>query len=68
MPTLKKPTGKITVLKGTRKIGGGTIVARNRGVIVITLAKLPKGRHKLTVKYAGTPTVAKCKKVVTIRV
>lgn len=68
VPTLKKPTGKITVLEGTRKIGGGTIVARNKGVIVITLAKLTKGKHKLTIKYAGTATIAKCKKVVTIRV
>lgn len=68
VPTLKKPTGKITVLEGTRKLGGGTIAAKNRGVIVITLAKLTKGKHKLTIKYAGTATIAKCKKVVTIKV
>lgn len=68
VPTLKKPTGKITVFEGKTKIGGGTIVAKKKGVIVITLAKLTKGKHKLTIKYAGTATIAKCKKVVTIKV
>ncbi|MCW2850975.1 MAG: hypothetical protein JWM84_639 [Nocardioides sp.] len=66
VPGLPKPTGKVTVLKGKKVVGKGVVVAKKRGVVVIKL-KLKKGKHKLTIVYAGTATVAGSKKVVTIK-
>ncbi|WP_193606761.1 carboxypeptidase-like regulatory domain-containing protein [Nocardioides lijunqiniae] len=65
-PGVPKPTGKITVLKGKKVVGKGVIVAKKKGVVVIKL-KLKKGKHKLTIVYAGTATVAGSKKVVKIK-
>ncbi|MFT4294075.1 MAG: Ig-like domain-containing protein [Micropruina sp.] len=52
-----KPTGTVTVLDGTKTIATGKLASKNKGVIKIKLPKLKKGKHTLTVKYAGTGLV-----------
>lgn len=61
------PTGKVKILRGTTKIAGGTLKTGNGGVLAVKLPKLPKGKHKLTVKYVGSEVVAATKKTVTVR-
>jgi len=52
-----KPTGTVVIKKGTKVVGKGTLV---NGVLKIKLAKLPKGKNKLVVKYSGSAnTLAK---------
>lgn len=68
VPGLKKPLGKIKVLDGKTKLGKATLVAKNKGIVVITLAALSRGKHKLTLVYAGTSTVAGSKKVLKVTV
>lgn len=68
VPGLPKPTGKITLLEGKKKIGKGTVLAKKKGVVVIKLSKLKKGKHKITIVYAGTATVVGSTKVVKIKV
>lgn len=68
VPGLKKPTGKVLVLKAGKQLRKATLAAGNKGVVVIDLSKLKKGKYKLTLVYAGNATVAGSKKVVKIKV
>ena len=53
-----KPSGKVTVYEGSKKLATGTLkVTGNTGKASITLPKTLKvGTHRLTVRYAGTAT------------
>ncbi len=44
------PTGKVTFMDGTLKIGSSTL---NRGVATLTTSKLAMGSHAITAKYPG---------------
>ncbi|WP_193605841.1 carboxypeptidase-like regulatory domain-containing protein [Nocardioides dongkuii] len=57
VPGLAKPTGKLTVLKGKKKVGKATLKAAGKGKAVVVL-KLKPGKHTLTLVYAGTTSVA----------
>lgn len=48
-------TGKVVVLRGTKKLAAGTL---RQGKLTLTLPALPKGRNVLTVKYAGSGNVS----------
>lgn len=52
-----KPTGTVNVLDGSKIIAKGELASKNKGVIKIKLPKLKKGKHTLTVSYAGTDKV-----------
>jgi ABC-type phosphate transport system substrate-binding protein len=49
----KKPTGKIKIMRGTKKVGTGTLV---KGTVTIKVkgTSLKKGRNKLVVTYVPT--------------
>lgn len=49
------PTGTVTVLRGSKVVGRGTLKA---GKVTLTLASLPKGRNTLKISYAGTSNIA----------
>lgn len=68
VPGLPKPTGKVTVLKGKKKLASGTLVAKKKGVLVLDLSKLKKGKYKLTIVYAGPSAVKGSKRTITIKV
>jgi len=61
------PTGAVKVFKGTRQIASGVLKAGNKGALALRLPKLAKGKHKLTVKYAGSATVSGAKRTFTVR-
>lgn len=65
---VKKPAGKVLVLNGKKTVAKGSLVAKKKGVLVLDLSKLKKGKYKLTVVYKGTPTVAGSQKVVKIKI
>jgi uncharacterized repeat protein (TIGR02543 family) len=48
-------TGKVTVKDGKKTLVSKTLA---NGKVVVTLPKLKKGKHKLTVVYAGSATVS----------
>lgn len=54
----KKPVGEVQVLEGKKVVGSGTIAAKAKGKLTLTLAKLGKGVHVLSVRYLGTTTLA----------
>ncbi|WP_017934621.1 Ig-like domain repeat protein [Nocardioides sp. Iso805N] len=58
--------GKVKVYDGKKLIGTATV--KNGKVVVKLKKKLAKGKHKLTVKYAGSATVAKFSKTVKVKV
>jgi ABC-type phosphate transport system substrate-binding protein len=49
----KKPTGKIKIMRGTKKVGAG-ILAKGKVTIKVKGTKLKKGKNKLVVKYVPT--------------
>ncbi|WP_161962456.1 M4 family metallopeptidase [Nocardioides speluncae] len=61
------PTGSVKIFKGTRLLASGKLVG---GTVKITVGtgSLSVGSHKLTVKYAGSTTVAASQGSVTIKV
>jgi hypothetical protein len=61
-----KPTGKVVIRKGKKRLAVGKLKARNKGVISLRLPKLAKGRHKLVVKYTGSQAVAPKKRTITV--
>ncbi len=64
-----KPTGKVVVYDGKKKIRTVTVKAKHGGKVTITLPKLKKGTHKIKVTYNGSTEVAKkTSKVVDLRV
>jgi hypothetical protein len=58
----RKPTGKITIYAGAKKVGVGTL---KNGKVIIKLSKLKKGVYKLVARYGGDARVngAKAKAV-----
>lgn len=60
------PTGAVKVFKGTKQIAGGTLKPGNKGLLSLKLPKLAKGKHRLTVKYAGSKVVAPTQKTVKV--
>ncbi|MCD4532706.1 carboxypeptidase regulatory-like domain-containing protein [Nocardioides sp. cx-169] len=67
VPGVPKPTGRITVFDGKKKVGTFKLSAKSKGKGVIKL-KLKKGKHKLTIKYVGPGAVKPGKKVLKIKV
>ncbi|WP_157550862.1 M4 family metallopeptidase [Nocardioides jensenii] len=61
------PTGKVTIVKGSRVLGSATL-SSGRATIKVKGSKLAIGRNKLTAKYAGSATVAAGAKAFTITV
>jgi hypothetical protein len=55
--------GKVTVLKGKKVVGSGTL---KKGKATIALKKLDAGKNKLTVAYAGSPAFKASKTTVTV--
>ena len=60
------PTGTVTVLRGRKRLAGGALKAGDKGRLTLRLPKLAEGKHKLTVKYAGSAAVAATKKTFTV--
>lgn len=59
------PTGKVVAKEGKKVVGKATLKS---GKAVITLVKkLKKGTHKITVKYAGTPSLKGSSAKVTVK-
>src|SRR5690606_32678295 len=58
-PVAVRATGKVVVYDGKKRIAAKNLKAGHRGVVKITLPKLKKGKHKVTVKYLGNSWVAK---------
>lgn len=60
------PTGKVTVLKGAKALGTGTLAKGDGGKLSISLPKLARGKHELVVKYAGSAAVAAVKRTFSV--
>lgn len=54
----KTPTGTVVVRADGKVIGKAKIDAADRGKVVVRLAPLRKGKHKLVARYSGSATVA----------
>lgn len=63
-----KPTGAVSILDGKKTIAKGTLASKHKGVISLKLPKLKKGKHTLTVKYAGTGRIGASSKSYSITV
>lgn len=59
-----KPTGKVTIKMGTKVVKAA--VSLVNGQVTITLPKLTKGKHTLTIVYSGSPSVKAGSKSFTI--
>jgi hypothetical protein len=64
--TVTKAPGKVKVYDGKKLIGTATI--KNGKLVLKLKKKLPKGKHKIKVKYAGSAQVAKFTKTVKVTV
>ncbi|WP_110206699.1 Ig-like domain repeat protein [Nocardioides daejeonensis] len=58
-----KASGKVTVKEGKKVLGTGTLKA---GVAKVTLKSLKKGKHKLTVSFAGNGNLKAASATVTV--
>ena len=58
-----KGTGTVKIFMGTKVVGQGTL---SNGQVTITLMKLAKGKHTLTIKYLGSANVKAGSKSFTI--
>jgi hypothetical protein len=58
---VSSPTGKVTVLKGTRALATGTLTSAKLGKITVTLPRLSVGKHRLRVKYKGNQQLSSSK-------
>ena len=66
---VSKPTGKVVVYEGKKKLRTVTLKSKHKGKITVTLPRLKKGTHKLKVTYRGSSSIAKkTSKTVTLRV
>ena len=57
VPGEPAPTGKIVVKDGRKIVKTVSLSATRKGVILIKIKKLKRGKHKLKASYAGTPTI-----------
>ncbi len=55
------PLGTLVIKDGKKTLKKLTLVAKNKGVLVFKLPRLKAGKHKLSVTYSGSSTVAKSK-------
>ncbi len=62
--SVKVAGGKVTIKKGKKTVGTGTV--KKNGKVTIKLAKLAKGKNKLQIKYAGNASVKGSSAKVTI--
>jgi hypothetical protein len=58
VPGVGSPTGKVTILDGTKALTKAAFAKGKHGKLVVKLAKLKPGVHKLKAVYAGSATVA----------
>lgn len=58
-------SGKVTAVKGKKVLGSGQV---KNGKAKLNLGKLPVGKHKVTVTYAGIPSVAGSSDKITVTV
>ncbi len=64
-----RPTGTLVVYDRKKKIATVKLTSSRKGVVTVTLPKLAKGKHRLTVAYSGSKSIAKkTSKVVTLTV
>ncbi|ROS30504.1 Ig-like domain-containing protein [Cellulomonas sp. PhB150] len=61
------PTGRVSVLWGTRTLAAATLTA-GRATVTLPRASVPAGKHVLTVRYGGTSSVAPAARKVAITV
>jgi hypothetical protein len=62
VPNFRKPTGKLKVYDGKRKVLlTKTLSGKDNGIKTIRLPKLKKGKHKIKVVYLGSSTINGCK-------
>jgi hypothetical protein len=52
VPGTDRPTGTVTVLEGTKKVGKAKLSAKSKGKATVKV-RLKKGKHKLTVVFDG---------------
>lgn len=57
-PAQLKPTGEVVVKEGRRTVGEATLKRRHRGELDLTLDRLDRGTHVLTVVYRGSRLLA----------
>ncbi len=62
-----KPTGTVTVLKGKKRVAALRLKAGAKGKASVSLRKLRKGKHRLTLVYSGTAGIAGAKKALKIK-
>jgi len=65
---LAKPTGSILVKDGKATVATIKLKAKSKGKAVVKLTKLKKGKHKLTLLYAGSKSVNAAKATVKAKV
>lgn len=65
---LSKPTGSILVKDGKATVATIKLKAKSKGKAVVKLTKLKKGKHKLTLVYAGGKAVNAAKATVKAKV
>ncbi len=64
-----RPTGKVTIYDGKKKIGTATLKTSNKGVVTVKIKKLSKkGKHKIKITYSGSSTVLASSRTLTIKV
>lgn len=56
---LAKPTGKLVIRDGKKKLRTVTLKAKHRGKISVRLPRLAPGKHAITVSYGGSSQVKK---------
>ncbi|MFS3126956.1 carboxypeptidase regulatory-like domain-containing protein [Nocardioides sp. Bht2] len=61
VPTWSRPTGTLVVKDGKKVIATITLKPKAKGRATVSLAKLKRGKHKLTVSYTGPANVQSAK-------
>lgn len=56
---VSRPTGKVRVLDGTKRLKTVTLKKSHRGRLTITVPRLKSGKHKIKLQYLGSSQVAK---------
>ncbi len=67
---LARPTGKVRIYDGKKKLRTITLSAKHRGTITVKLPRLKPGKHTIRATYSGSSQVKKAttpKKVLTVR-
>lgn len=56
---IAKPTGKVRIYDGKKRIKTVTLKAKHKGKLTVTLPRLKVGKHKVKVTYLGSKQVVK---------